>query len=58
MLLRSVAVLVAVVRRGQKNKPTSLGLYQKKPYIRRGRPARKIKGVVTSLVGERLRERE
>ena len=29
----SVAVPAAVVRRGQKNKPTSLGLYQEKPYI-------------------------
>ena len=38
MLLFLLAVPAAVVRRGQKNKPTSLGLYQKKPYIDAGDP--------------------
>ena len=32
----SVAVLAAVVRRGQKNKPTSLAWTQEKPYIDAG----------------------
>ena len=50
----SVAVPAAVVRRGQKNKPTSLGLYQKKPYIDAGDSRVKEK----VLVGEYLKERE
>jgi hypothetical protein len=58
LLVPVVPVDAAVVRWGQKNKPTSLGLYPKKPYIDAGDPRVKIIGVVTSLVGERLRERE
>lgn len=43
---------------GTKNKPTSLAWTQEKPYIDAGDPRVKKKGDVTSLVGERLRERE
>ena len=65
LLYASVAVpatVATVVQRGQKKQADFSCVNARKAVYRRGRPARKItrkiKGETTSLVGERLRERE